>query len=149
MKYNRYFLLRFLLTRFSFLFITVIAASIYMSVIHMDKYILILWGIFAFNLFILLLVNMISASRSAKEFEKNQVIMEYHFNEESFTVSKENETTEKEVSYEEIKKVVLTKYFILGYFKKSPVPMIIMKQGFTSDSGEFYRFLSDKIKSRK
>lgn len=150
-KYNRYFLLRFLATRFSLLFLVVIGASIYMKVIHMDKYILFIWGIFAFNLLILLLVNMVTASRTAKEFDKNQVSMEYHFNEDTFVVSQANETTEKEVSYQELQKVIQSKYLILGYFKKSPVPMIISKQGFQDimDGEKLYQFLSEKIKSNK
>ncbi|MGD9909283.1 MAG: hypothetical protein AB7U79_01610 [Candidatus Izemoplasmatales bacterium] len=150
-KYNRYFLFRFLLTRFSLLFVVVIVASFYLNIIHMGKYILVLWGIFAFNLLILLLVNMVTSSRTAKEFDKNQVSMEYHFNEDTFVVSQMNETTEKEVSYVELKKVVLTRDLLLGYFKKSPVPMIISKNGFRNqeDGENLFHFLSDKIKSLK
>lgn len=149
-KYNQFFLMRFLLTRFSFLTLIVIGASIYLYYINMSKYILALFGLLAFNLLVLLLMNLISSSKIAKQYQENEVAMEYMFKEESFVVSEISASTDKEVMYSDLRKVIYTKNFILGYFKKSPIPMIIDNAGFMhpTDAKVLFTFLLSKTKAK-
>ncbi len=144
MLYNRYFLFQFLLTRFSVLFLIVVGASIYFYLINMTKYILPIFGILAFNLLLLLTVNYVNLIKNKRKKALNEpAYMEYEFHEHSFLVSKNDASEDKEVSYNELRKVKKTTHFILGYFNKSTIPMILSREGFLNeeDFTSLYNYL--------
>lgn len=146
-QYNKYFFTNFLLTRYSFMGAIVLGFSVYMFILNQTSYALTLIGILIAYFILIYLMQIYSTKRNIKNnpIVANPFVQEYLFTDDEIIMSYGEKTT-----YEIIKKVRVTKQFIVIQSKDQKTYLVSLT-GFKTeeDKNNLIQFLKEHFKRRK
>lgn len=149
-KYNKYYFMNFLITRYSFMAAIIIGFSIYLFILHQNNYAFTLIIIVVAYLILILLMQVYSTKKNIKSnpIVANPFVQEYLFTDIELVMSYGDK-----ISYILLSKMKFTKYYILMFSKSTKKTFIISMNGFKTDTDRdeciaFLKQLKSKPKNR-
>ncbi|MDD3122944.1 MAG: YcxB family protein [Candidatus Izemoplasmatales bacterium] len=147
LKYNNYYFINFIMTKFSLMALIVMIFSIYLLTLRQYKYVITLFAILLAYLILMYLVQKATTNRAMK---KNPIVespftQEYLFTDEELIIS-----LNKKILYTHITKIKITKQFFL-LFSLDKRTYIVNNDGFSTKEEESLvkEKLIQLIKNRK